>query len=105
MSKLIKEILENDFDQETSMGNVLVDFFADWCGPCRKQVPILEQVANEIKTVKFLKVNIDAAQKTGARLNITSIPTLVLFQEGKEIDRITGLVDSDDLKNFLKKVQ
>lgn len=101
MSSLIKEILESDFDKEISQGAVLMDFFADWCGPCRQLTPVLEEVAGEVKEVKFLKVNIDAAQKTATRLNITSIPTLILFHDGNEVDRIVGLTEADDLKKII----
>lgn len=105
MSEFIKEILENDFDKETSQGTVLIDFFADWCGPCRQLTPILEEVAREIKEVNFIKINIDAAQNVAARLEITSIPTLVLFHKGKKIDQVTGLIEADALKIFLTKVR
>lgn len=105
MSELIKEILESDFDKETAHGNVLIDFFADWCGPCRAQTPVLEKVAGEVKGIRFVKINIDGAQKTAARLNITSIPTLVLLHEGKEVDRIVGLIEGEDLKTFLAKAK
>lgn len=105
MSELIKEILESDFDQQTAHGNVLVDFFADWCGPCRAQTPVLEKIAGEVKGVKFLKVNIDGAQEVAARFNIASIPTLVLLHAGKEVDRIVGLIEGDDLKKFLAKAK
>ena len=105
MSEFIKEILEDNFDKEISQEAVLVDFFADWCGPCRQLTPILEQVAKEKKEVNFLKINIDAAQEVAARLAITSIPTLVLFHKGKEIGRVVGLIEADDLKTFLAKAK
>ncbi len=103
MSEFIKEMLEDDFDKETSQGTVLIDFFADWCGPCRQLTPILEEVAKEVKEVNFIKINIDAAQTVAARLEITSIPTLVLLKDGKEVDRVVGLIEADDLKKFLAK--
>ncbi len=102
MSGSIKEILESDFNKETSQGMVLIDFFADWCGPCRQLTPVLEEVAREVGEVKFLKMNVDNAQQTAADLNVSSIPTLILFKDGQEVDRIVGLIEAEDLKAFLE---
>lgn len=102
MSGLIKEILESDFNRETSQGMVLIDFFADWCGPCRQLTPVLEEVAKEVREVKFLKVNVDNAQQTATDLGISSIPTLVLFKDGTEVDRAIGLIEEEGLKKFLE---
>lgn len=105
MSEFIKEILEETFDEETRQGTVLVDFFADWCGPCRQLTPVLEEVAKDVKGVNFIKINIDAAKEVATRLEITSIPTLVLLKDGKEVDRVVGLIEADDLKTFLTKAK
>ncbi|MGL5626677.1 MAG: thioredoxin [Candidatus Rhabdochlamydia sp.] len=102
MSGSIKEILESDFNKETSQGMVLIDFFADWCGPCRQLTPVLEEVAREVGEVKFLKMNVDNAQQTAADLNVSSIPTLILFKDGQEVDRVVGLIEAEDLKAFLE---
>lgn len=105
MSESIKEILESDFDKETNQGMVLIDFFADWCGPCRQLTPVLEEVATEVREVKFLKINVDNAQQKAADLDVASIPTLILFKGGKVVDRLTGLVDAEGLKVFLKRAK
>ncbi|MGL4540740.1 MAG: thioredoxin [Candidatus Rhabdochlamydia sp.] len=102
MSGSIKEILESDFNKETGQGMVLIDFFADWCGPCRQLTPVLEKVAREVGEVKFLKMNVDNAQQTAADLNVSSIPTLILFKDGQEVDRVVGLIEAEDLKAFLE---
>lgn len=102
MSGLIKEILESDFDKETNQGMVLIDFFADWCGPCRQLTPVLEEVARDVKEVKFVKMNVDNAQQTASDLDVSSIPTLILFKDGTEVNRVIGLIDAEGLKAFLE---
>lgn len=89
------EVLEN-------AGKVLVDFWAPWCGPCRMQTPILEKLAQdpEIKT-KIVKINTDTNPETAQRFAISSIPTLILFDNGKEIDRMIGVQPETALKKKL----
>lgn len=95
-------IEEQNFDQEIAEGAVLVDFYADWCGPCKMLTPVLEKVAEEVQgQVKIIKIDIDKAQGIAGRFQISAIPTLILFKNGQEANRLTGLRDADGIKDFL----
>ncbi len=80
---------------------VLVDFYADWCGPCRALAPILEQLAQEVDGVRIVKVNVDQAPTLAAQYRVSAIPTLILFDQGRPVQRITGLASKEDLKRLL----
>ncbi len=97
----MKHLTVNDFDSEIASGKVLVDFWATWCGPCRMLAPILEQLETEAKDVKICKVNVDEQPELSKRFGIMSIPTLILFKDGKQADKSVGLVDLDTLKEFI----
>ena len=90
-----KEVLE-----ETK--TVLVDFYADWCGPCKMLAPVIETAAKENESTKFVKINVDEAQELAMEYNIMSIPTLVVIKEGKEVNRVVGLVDKTELMELIK---
>ncbi len=82
---------------------VLVDFWAPWCAPCYMVAPILEELAKEYAgKVLFAKFNVDEGQQTVIKYNILSIPTLIIFNKGKEVDRIVGAVPKHILENRLK---
>jgi thioredoxin 1 len=86
------EINSSNFDSETSSGVTLVDFWAPWCAPCRMQGPIIEKIADKFAgKTKVGKCNTDEEQTLAIKLGIKSIPTLILFQNGKEIERFIGL--------------
>lgn len=101
MVKVVED--EIDFQSQVSTGTTLVDFYADWCGPCRMLTPVLEKVAGEVKTVKFLKVNVEDLQALVEKLGISSIPTVILFKNGKEVDRFVGIKDAEFIKRFVSK--
>jgi thioredoxin 1 len=99
---LMKHLTDDNFIQEIANGVTVVDFHAEWCGPCRMLAPILEQVANEVNgKATIAKVDIDSEQKTAAQFQITSVPTLILFKDGKEVNRLIGLRNADAVKEFV----
>jgi len=99
---LIKHLTDDSFKKEISKGVTLVDFHADWCGPCRMLAPVLDKIAIDVKgKASIAKVDIDSEQKTAAEFQITSVPTLILFKDGKEVNRLIGLRNEDAVKNFV----
>lgn len=102
MSEHIKKLNEGSFEKEIEKGSVLVDFYADWCGPCRMLAPVLEKVAKEVSgQATVAKLDIDHAQKVAAAFQVTSVPTMILFKDGREMGRLVGLRDADTVKDFI----
>lgn len=92
------ELTEKSFDTAINSPNVLVDFYAEWCGPCRAQAPVLEAFAERYEgRVKVAKLDVDQAPSVAQRLGIMSVPTLVAFREGKETARRTGVQSYEGL--------
>ena len=92
-SKTVQQLNEGDFDKEVLKSNTpaLVDFYADWCGPCRMVSPILESLSREYEgKVKFVKINTDDNQELAMKLGIMSIPTVMIFKGGEMKARIVG---------------
>ena len=83
---------------------VLVDMWAAWCGPCRMIAPVVEQLAGEFAgRVKVAKLNVDENQRTASRLNISGIPALLIFKDGREVDRIVGLAPKEQIAQRLQR--
>lgn len=79
----------------------IVDCYADWCGPCKLFRPIFEDAENVYKDIKFCKLNVDENKILSKSLGVMSIPTVILFNEGKEVKRYTGYMDEDTFNEFL----
>lgn len=104
MADDIETVNDESFSAAIATGVVLVDFYADWCGPCRMLAPVVSKVAASLKgQAKVVKVDTDKAEKTAASFRITSIPTLILFKEGKEVNRSVGLKDEQALLAMIKQ--
>lgn len=98
----IQVVEEKNFQSAVEHGKVLVDFYADWCGPCRMLTPILEQLAQEMAgQVKVIKIDVDQAQVIASKFDITSIPTLILFVDGQMKGKVVGLKNLQELKTFV----
>lgn len=100
----VKVIDESNFSKNTKSGVVVVDFYADWCKPCVAMAPILEQIAFETEgKIGFAKLNVDKAKQLSSQYNITGIPCLVVFKNGKEVERFVGYQQKDALMLKLAK--
>ncbi len=98
-----KEMTTKNFDDTIKKGNVVVDFWAEWCGPCKTMASHFEEAAAELSgKVVFGKVNVDNEYELSERFDVMSIPTLILFKDGEMVDKITGALPKDLL---LKKVK
>ena len=97
------EINEELFDKEVleAKGKVLIDFNANWCGPCRMLRPILDEFKPKDKSLKIVSINIDDNESLANKYNVYSIPCLVLIENGEEIKRNVGLIGDEELHTFL----
>lgn len=99
----MEHIDEQNFEEMTKSGKTLVDFYADWCGPCKMLTPVLEEVATELKgKVVVAKLDIDKSQALASKFQVTSVPTLILFKDGAEAGRLVGLRDAEAIKEFVE---
>ena len=103
MSNVITVTCEN-FESEVlnSEKPVLVDFWASWCGPCRMLSPIVDEIAEEVQTIKVGKVNVDEQQDLAGKFGVMSIPTLILFKNGQPVNKSVGAKSKAALLDFIK---
>ena len=100
---MLKKLNAENFETEVlqAQGLALVDFYADWCGPCKMVAPVLEEIAQEREDVLIGKINVDESGSLAAKYQVVSIPTMILFKDGKEQGRIIGFKPKDDILRFI----
>ena len=101
---MLKKLNNQNFDNEVLNNNgiALIDFYADWCGPCKMVAPIVNEIANERSDITVGKVNVDENNSLAVKYGVVSIPTLIVFKDGKEQTRIVGYRPKEDILAILK---
>ncbi len=100
----IKELNSENFKTETESGTVLIDFWAEWCGPCRMIGPIIDEIAEEMgDKIAVGKVNVDENQELAAEYKVRSIPAIFILKDGEVVDSFVGVTDKDSILEALKK--
>ena len=99
----VKAFNEENFEEEVlkSEGTVLVDFYADWCGPCKVMSPIIDEIADEVATTKVGKVNVDESSELAIKYDVASIPTIMVFKNGAPTKTFVGVTEKDKIKSEL----
>jgi thioredoxin 1 len=106
MSEFVKEVSDSSFEKDVlgSSKPVLVDFWAQWCTPCRMLAPTVEAVAQQFsETANVVKLNVDDNPSTAQRYGIKGIPTLILFRDGKEVERVVGATSKESITRMVDK--
>jgi thioredoxin 1 len=100
----VLHVTDKNFQEETSSGVVLVDFFATWCGPCKMLAPVLEEFESEIgDNAKVVKIDVDESQITSSKFGVMSVPTLLVFKDGELVDNAVGYQPKEALFELLSK--
>src|SRR5712692_7647333 len=106
MSERVREVTDNSFEHEVLQSEkpVLVDFWAEWCGPCRMLAPTVEAIAEQYsESAAVVKLNMDDNPSTAAVYGIRGIPTLIFFSEGKEVERVIGATSKESISRIIAK--
>ncbi len=96
-------LTKENFNESVQSGVALVDFWAPWCGPCKMQLPIVEELSTELAgTATIAKINVDEEPELASQFGVMSIPTLILFKDGQPVDKMVGVQSKDALKNKIQ---
>ena len=99
MAENISQLNEKNFDSFISKGNVVVDFYAEWCGPCKTLSPEIEKVSKKSGgKVKFGKVDVDGNQNIAGRFQVMSVPTVIFFKDNEQVERFSGALSADEIE-------
>lgn len=98
---MVKEILSDEFKTVINKGKVVVDFFATWCGPCKMLSPVMDEISNELSDINFYKVDVDKNEDIAREYGIMSIPTIIIFENGKVVNTLVGLRSKTELKEVI----
>lgn len=98
------KVINGNFDENIKSGICVVDFFADWCGPCKMFANVFENVSKKFDDINFYKFNVDEDNETSNKYSVMSIPTIILFKDGSEVKRHIGFLDEDSFIQFLEDV-
>ena len=94
---------ENEFDSYIKEGTVIVDFYANWCGPCKMLSPVLEEIANDRSEVNIVKIDVDQNENISKEFGVMSIPTIILFKDGNLIDKKVGFQSKEEIVEWINK--
>ena len=100
---MTEQLNEQNFNEKTKEGLSIVDFWAPWCGPCRMQGPIIDELSEELTDVNVYKVNVDENQNLAAQYGVMSIPTMFIMQDGQVKETLVGLHQKEDLQRILNQ--
>src|SRR3972149_9400374 len=102
----VTQVTKDNFKQEVLdyKGAVLVDFYADWCGPCKVTSPIVDELSNEIKDMKFVKINVDENSELASTYQVFSIPNFMIFKDGAAVNQFVGAMGKEGFLTEIKKI-
>ncbi len=105
MSQNIQVLDSKNFSSTIAKGSVIVDFYADWCGPCKIMAPNFEKASHKVTSVKFAKLNVDGAQDIAMEYGVMSIPTTIAFKNGQAVDMKVGALSENDIVKMAEKIK
>ncbi|MBF0978543.1 MAG: thioredoxin [Clostridiales bacterium] len=104
---MVKQLTNEEFEKNVKSSDklVFVDFYADWCGPCRMMAPIVEEISEEVDGVDFYKVNCDDEQELASKYEVMTIPTLLILKKGEQIKEFIGVTDKEEIIEELNSLK
>lgn len=104
---MVKQLTNEEFEKNVKSSDklVFVDFYADWCGPCRMMAPIVEEISEEVEGVDFYKVNCDDEQELASKYEVMTIPTLLILKKGEQIKEFIGVTDKEEIIEELNSLK